>query len=86
MKKPLNKFSLALWIVVVAYIAGQLWWFYTAAELTREFASRDSIYYLPDSLWKIVQSVITTGGLLSSLGVLIELVDQIRWQLVHKAQ
>ncbi len=86
MKKPLNKFALALWMVAAAFAVADFFWLYSTAQQLKALAPRDIDPLPPQQILMTVQSVLTVGGLLASMGVLIELVDQIRWHLVHKTQ
>jgi hypothetical protein len=82
MKKPLNKVALALWIIAALFVLGEAWsmvdMFRTAAEM------HDAQYYLVGgSISRLVQSTVVSAAMLTGMGVLIELVDQIRWTLIR---
>lgn len=87
MKKPLNKVALALWIVAILFVAGQLW---SLGDMFRSISqlrgTGDNIYMVGGSIQRIIQSIVGTAAMLTALGVLIELVDQIRWTIVRAVE
>jgi hypothetical protein len=87
MKKPLNKVALALWIIAVLFVLGEIW---TTVDMyrsvTKIYGNGDNVYMVGGSLGRIVQSTIGTAAMLSAWGVLIELVDQIRWTIVRASE
>jgi hypothetical protein len=86
-KKPINKVALALWIIAVVFVLGEVW---TTIDMYRSIAEihgqGDNVYMVGGGLERIVQSVIGTAAMLTAMGVLIELVDQIRWAIVRAAE
>jgi hypothetical protein len=82
MKKPLNKISPTLWICAVLFVLARAWTFVTMFQTTAEM--RAGTYYLViDGISRLVQSTVAVAATLTGMGVLIELVDQIRWTLVR---
>ncbi|HTT85679.1 MAG TPA: hypothetical protein VMF67_19550 [Rhizomicrobium sp.] len=85
MKKPINKVALALWILAVLFVVAELWtyvdMFRTVAEL-----HEDRVYLIGGSIARTIQSVAGTAAMLTAAGVLIELVDQIRWTIVRAVE
>jgi hypothetical protein len=83
MKKPLNKFALLLWAIAIVGAAFNIWslhiLFHTAGGLLP--AARLTI--LSGSVWRTVNAVLVQSAILVSLGMLIEMVDQIRWQILR---
>jgi len=75
MKKPVNKFALTLWIMAAIYIAVQVWALVHIMNLTV------SAHMSYPPLWDGLESIVKTSALLASLGVVIELLDRILWQL-----
>jgi hypothetical protein len=82
MKKPVNKVALALWILAALFVVGELWSLGDMFQSAARF-HQDEIYLIGGSIERIVQSIVGTAALLTALGVLIELVDQIRWTVVR---
>jgi hypothetical protein len=85
MKKPVNKVALALWAIVAMFVAGEAWslfvMFRTAAEM------RGGQTYLVDgAISRLVEGGVVAAAMMTALGVLIELVDQIRWTIVRAAE
>jgi len=70
MTKPMNRFSLVLWILAAAFAAIQLWGVVTVLN-----AQVDASDFVLDR----APSVLLGLGELMGLAVLIELVDRIRW-------
>lgn len=87
MKKPLNKVALALWITAILFVAGELW---SLGDMLRSISqlrgTGDNIYMVGGSIERIIQSIVGTAAMLTALGVLIELVDQIRWTIVRAVE
>ena len=85
MKKPLNKIALALWILAALFVMEETW---TLAEMFRipTGLRGDMTYVVGGSISRFIQSVVATAGLLTGIGVLIELVDQIRWTVVRASE
>ena len=86
MKKPLNKVALALWILAVLFVMGELWSLGDMYQMLMKFHEGDNVYMVGGSIDRIIQSIVGTAAMLTALGVLIELVDQIRWTVVRAAE
>lgn len=85
MKKPINKFALALWILAIVFVLGELW----AAVF--EFDTIDQLhggtaYLVEGSIRRIIPSTIGAASIMTAFGVLIELVDQMRWTIVRAVE
>lgn len=82
MKKPLNKIALALWIIAALFVLVQAWslveMFRTSAEI-----GKDQYFLVLGSVSRLVQSAVIFPAVLTGMGALIELVDQIRWAFVR---
>jgi len=85
MKKPLNKVALALWIVVVLFVLGEIWTYVSMLRALTSF-HEDDIHVVGEGLVRTIQSVIATAAMLTALGARIELVDQIRWTIVRAVE
>lgn len=79
MKKPINKWTIAFWIAAGVYVLG-------AAEpafgVFREQGFELGLLFV--LLYEAFRQSIFAAGMLAGLGVLIELVDQIRWDALHR--
>lgn len=85
MKKPINKFAVALWVLAVALILGTAFNEYGVQQLYAHRAEQDvSLYEVVGSGWRLVTGGIAAAAQIAGLGVLIELVDQIRWNALNR--
>lgn len=86
MKKPINKFAVALWVMAIAFAVYDLWSLFAAVNMASELHSRygDTIYVVGGTISKIVLSLVSGCGQFVALGILIEMVDQIRWTLARR--
>lgn len=84
MNKPINKIALALWILAAVYAAGELWSYYAAMHLARDFQSAGNSYAVTAGIGRVLESTIMGCGQLVAFGTLIELVDQIRWNAIKR--
>lgn len=82
MKKPINKVALALWIIAALLVAGNAWsmfdMFRTAAGIPGGHT-----YLVDGAISRFVLGGVVGAAMLTGIGVLIKLVDQIRWMLVR---
>jgi len=78
MKKSVNKFALALWIFAALYFVIQVW------VLVHLVILQMSAHLQTPPLWGNLFSLTETSVLLASLGVVIELLDGILWQLKQR--
>lgn len=90
MKKPVNKFAVALWIVAVIVFAGGVNSLLAMHEMARDMsriAARDggTLSEVLGGSWMMTIGSLLPAAQLAAFGVLIELVDQIRWTLLHKS-
>jgi exosortase/archaeosortase len=81
MEKPINKIAVALWIVAAIWVVGQTWSLFAALRFAHDVqgAYGGNSYFVSDTIWKWVQAIVMVCGQFVAFGVLIELVDQIRW-------
>jgi hypothetical protein len=79
MKKPVNKVAFVLWIAAALFALEEAWTLYGTYETAARMRASDQIYLSPDGIWAIIRSVFLSIAMLTGIGVLIELVDQIRW-------
>ena len=83
MKKPLNKFAVALWILAALYLIGQAWAWYYFAHMDAQLAELGKPPRLPTFL-DTQPNMVLTAAILASLGMLIEIGDKIRWLLERR--
>ena len=85
MKKPINKFAVALWIVAVLVFVAVSTQFLTMYQSAREMAGRgETIYIVAHNVWGTLISGIGAPVQLAALGIIIELIDQIRWNALQQ--
>jgi len=83
MRKPINPVALIFWVVAAVFIMGDV----PIALAIRDFArlvhnsdgARTASFVTLVNVWAETRSALLGGGQLIGIGVLIELVDQIRW-------
>lgn len=86
MQKPINKFAVALWVAAALVLIGSVIQFFWFVATMRNLANHgDTIHLLEGSISKLLLlGAILPAAQLSSFGVLIELVDQIRWNALRR--
>jgi hypothetical protein len=86
MKKPINKLAVALWIVAIVYAAGEVWSLCSALRFAGNLQGTygGHSYIVTGTVWKIAQSIVLVCSQLIALGILIEMVDQIRWNSINR--
>jgi hypothetical protein len=88
MKKPIRKFAILLWIAAALFLLGDtalaLYIKQFSADMAHTYgrAMVDELTLV--NLWNSFRGAIVGAGELAGLGVLIELVDQIRWNALDK--
>jgi hypothetical protein len=85
MKKPINRFALALWVVALALV------FADAFETWSIYENLKSVSHEARESYLVIQSIVRTiGGFLFEIamvfgiGALIEVADHIRWDLKNR--
>ena len=87
MKKPINKFAVALWVLAVVVIAAEAMQFVTAVESAKQLAAQDDhLYLVAGATEKILLAGLLAAAQLSAFGVIIELIDQIRWNALQRSK
>ena len=82
MKKPLNRVALALWVLAVLVIVGEACSFVVLRHgVQMSEAAGDRIYLVAGATWNFVRSALMSAASLVALGTLVELLDQIRWNI-----
>jgi hypothetical protein len=83
MKKPVNRFAVALWVLAVLVLVAMTGEYFSIFSATSELAQRDTVYVV-GHFWKFFLRGVVSAARLASLGVIIELIDQIRWNALQK--
>jgi len=79
MKKPLNNFAFALWLIAALFVPADIWAFWHAS-LYNPYDGYIPLHTNVLALIReMVESVLYVSGMLSALGMVIEILDQIRW-------
>jgi hypothetical protein len=85
MKKPINKFAVGLWVVAVIVLIGGVGSLETMREALRYTeAQGGTIFEVAGSSWRIIVGSLLPAAQLAAFGVIIELIDQIRWNALHR--
>ena len=84
MKKPINKFAVVLWLVALAVTVGDAMYFILPQPTFTPSASGSLLdTYYDVSYWMGIRTTIVSASIPAALGVLIELIDQIRWNALQ---
>jgi hypothetical protein len=83
MKKPINKFAVALWVLAVVIFAVEVVQVFAIISGMREVPGTLGDNAVDDMLLRSLATYVATPLQLAALGVLIELVDQIRWNALQ---
>ncbi len=84
MKKPLSNFAFALWLIAAIFAVADVWAFWKASLYDPyEGHIRLHTNYL-EMIRQMVESVLYVSGTLSALGMVIEILDQIRWNTMPR--
>jgi hypothetical protein len=85
MKKPINKVAVALWILAALAVVGEVCSYLLLHKMMAETAQHgDTVYEIVGSTWNWAKSAIVLTAQLVALGVIIELIDQIRWNALNR--
>jgi hypothetical protein len=80
MKKPINKFAVAMWVAAAVVAVLNAFQFRELQALTQQSAGFVGLSHLPmQFILRSISGVIMPTVLLIGLGALIEILDQIRW-------
>jgi hypothetical protein len=81
MKKPINPVALTFWLVAAVFIVGDVPIYFAIHSLANALHAEGSnvANFTWISVWSETRGALLGGGQLIGIGVLIELVDQIRW-------
>jgi hypothetical protein len=90
MEKPLNRFALLLWIVAAVFLFADV----PMVLAIRQIAHQDAATHGPQwfdvvflsSTWSETRSALLGAGQLAALGVIVELIDRIRYNALPPDQ
>jgi hypothetical protein len=89
MKKPINRFSLVLWVLAAIFIIANVPMYLAIQQLGREIAASQGAamgnFSTLTNAWYEFRTALLGAGQIAALGMLIELVDQIRWNAISKS-
>ncbi|HEX4159307.1 MAG TPA: hypothetical protein VHY79_12610 [Rhizomicrobium sp.] len=84
-KKPVNKVALVLWILAALFVASELWTFIDLLQTASSLHGGET-YLVGQGITQSVRLTFMEAANLTAAGMLIELVDQIRWTIVRAAE
>ena len=85
MKKPINRVAIALWVLAVLTHASEAAsWAYMRQILQEATSQPGQAYYVVGHFWPMIRASALAATLLAAFGYLIELIDQIRWNALHR--
>ncbi len=84
MKKKLNGFAFALFVIAGFFAVWDAWAFYQTSFLNS--AAEPLHTNMLDLVRNAVESILYISGTLFALAVMIELLDQIRWDALHRRE
>jgi hypothetical protein len=86
-KKPINKFAMLLWLLAVFAFLFQLLSLHLWAEDAKTILHETGdAYVVVPTIFKVLTAELVAGAQLAAFGVIIELIDQIRWNALHRAK
>jgi hypothetical protein len=85
-KKPVNKFAVALWVLAAVVLVGEVG---QTLSLLQSMSNPDPAAHalgniVGRGMWFALLGSVSTPAQLAGLGVLIEILDQIRWNAQSK--
>ena len=81
MKKLVNKFAVALWVLALLVFVGECAQILMMLRTANELAGQgDKIYLVQQAFWRSFVAAIVGPAQMAAFGAIIELVDQIRAQ------
>ena len=83
MKKPVNKFAIAFWAIAAVFAVADVWAFWTATLYNPYDGYIPLHTNVVEMLRRMVESVLSISGEFVALGVVIEILDQIRWNTIR---
>lgn len=85
MKKSVNKFAVALWVLAAIVLLSEAASYRALSDSMKEMASFGGrLYVIEGVIWNALRMGLLSSAQLAGLGVIIELVDQIRWNALHR--
>jgi hypothetical protein len=84
--EPINKFATALWVLAVLVLLSGVGEYFLTFGMMKEFSAHVSIYVIEGAVWKLLMSGLVSSAQLAGFGVIIELIDQIRWNALQRSK
>jgi hypothetical protein len=86
-KKPLNKIALAMWILAPIFAAGEFHYFvFVRRGFELGQAPIGHANLTAGVVWESIRSGLVSVAALVTYGTVIELIDQIRWNMPYREQ
>jgi hypothetical protein len=86
MKKPINRVAIMLWVLAVLTLASEAASLAYMRQILQEATSQPGqTYYAVGYFWPMIRGSVLAAILLAVFGYLIELIDQIRWNALHRS-
>jgi hypothetical protein len=87
MKKPINKFAVALWVLAAVLFASditQIVALFSTLSIMKDVAGpiQGQTFYV---VQRAIGASIAAPAQLAGLGVIVELIDQIRWNALQRS-
>ena len=80
MKKRINKVALALWLLAGLVVIGEACSFAVLHQgIQMSEAAGGRFFLVAGGLWNTVRSAVLSAAMLVAFGMIVELLDQIRW-------
>lgn len=86
MKKKLNGFAFVLFLIAGFFAVWDAWAFYQTSFLNPAAEGAALHTNMLDLVRNVVESILYVSGTLFALGVMIELLDQIRWDALQRQE
>jgi len=85
-KKPINKFAVVLWVLAVVIFGVEVEQVFSIISTMREAQGAMGGNAVDYAILRSLGAFVATPLQVAALGVIIEFVDQIRWNALHKTR
>jgi hypothetical protein len=90
MKKPINGFAWVFWALAAIFILGDvpfvIYFFQLSTDMATQFGRATMNELTLTNVWNSLRAALTGSGELLALGVVVELLDQIRWNALPEGK
>lgn len=92
MRKPVNRVAILLWIMAAFTIIGDVFVIpYLHHQLGQVIQNTPDpqvmrVYWFIATAWANIRSAVGVGGMLIASGMIVELLDRIRWEIAQRAK